>query len=76
MQEFDWNTLKVLRAVERTGTLSGAAVQLGMDETTVSRRLKALQRAVELPLFSRDQGRYRPTDVAAPIFALAERFEL
>lgn len=75
MQETDWNALKALLALGRSGTLTAAAAHLGVDETTVSRRVKALQQAVGLPLFARVDGRYQPTDVAAPVFAMAERFE-
>jgi DNA-binding transcriptional LysR family regulator len=45
MRHENWNDLRFLLAVKRAGTLSGAARQLLVDDTTVSRRLSALQSA-------------------------------
>jgi len=43
MQQSNWNDLRYLLAVKRGQTLTGAARQLKVDDTTVSRRLAALQ---------------------------------
>ncbi|MGB5838199.1 MAG: LysR family transcriptional regulator [Albidovulum sp.] len=42
MQIMDWDHLRVLLAVSRSGSFTGAARQLGVDDTTVSRRMRAL----------------------------------
>jgi DNA-binding transcriptional LysR family regulator len=38
MQDFDWNDLRYVLALARTGRLVRAARQLQVDETTVARR--------------------------------------
>jgi DNA-binding transcriptional LysR family regulator len=43
MQPRNWNDLRFLLAVKRGGTLRAAARRLQVDDTTVSRRLAALQ---------------------------------
>ena len=42
----DWNDLKYLHALKRAGTLAGAARELGVDHSTVSRRLSALEEGI------------------------------
>ena len=49
----DWNDLRYFLAISRTGTLVGAARELGVEHTTVSRRLAALERALDTRLFIR-----------------------
>lgn len=49
----DWNDLRYFLAVSRAGTLVGAARELGVEHTTVSRRLAALERALDTRLFIR-----------------------
>ena len=71
----EWNDLELALALARCGTLSSGARRLGVDQTTVSRRLKALERALGIGLFQRDAGRLVPTDAGAAILARAERVE-
>lgn len=75
MQDFDWNSLKLILVVRQAGSFSGAARLLGIDETTVSRRVRALERQFGLPLFQREVTEYRATDAALPFFAFAEKME-
>jgi len=76
MQDYDWNDLKVLLALHRHGTLAEAARQLRVNETTVARRLKRLEGALQLTLFRKTEvGRYVFTDAAEGILAHAERVE-
>src|SRR5205807_6623581 len=49
----DWNDLKFLLALKRAGTLAGAARALGVDHSTVSRRLAALEDAIGNQLLRR-----------------------
>ncbi len=49
----DWNDLKYLLALKRAGTLAGAARELGVDHSTVSRRLTALEEAIGSKLLRR-----------------------
>ena len=53
MQPKNWNDLRVLLALKRGRTLAGAARLLGIDDTTVSRRLSALQSDVGVTLYQR-----------------------
>ena len=48
---FDWNDLKTFLAVARSGSTLGAAKALGINQTTVARRIEALESAVGLKLF-------------------------
>jgi DNA-binding transcriptional LysR family regulator len=53
MQRPNWNDLRYLLAVRRGQTLAAAARLLGVDDTTVSRRLAALQAALRTQLVRR-----------------------
>lgn len=53
MQTTDWNDLRFLLAVQRGRTLTEAARRLGVDLTTVSRRLTRLQESLGQPLVER-----------------------
>lgn len=53
MQNLNWNDLRYLLAVKRAGSLSAAALLMGVDDTTVSRRLGALRRVLGEDLFFR-----------------------
>ena len=71
----NWDDLRVVLAVARGETLSAAAKRLGVDQTTVTRRLAAVERAIGMPLFHRIERRLRPTAVGADAVAHAERVE-
>ncbi len=49
----DWSDLRFLLELARTGTLSAAGRKLGVDNTTVGRRLSALERDLSTKLFAR-----------------------
>jgi DNA-binding transcriptional LysR family regulator len=53
VQPTNWNDLRYLLAVKRGRTLTAAARQLRVDSTTVSRRLTALQAALNTQLVQR-----------------------
>lgn len=57
----NWDDLRIVLAVARAGRLDGAAAALGVDPSTVFRRLKACEARMEAPLFDRRGGSYRPT---------------
>lgn len=61
----DWDDLKVLLAVARTGSLSLAAEVLGVDQSTCSRRLSALEAAFGKPLFLRTKSGLTATEAGA-----------
>ncbi len=66
MQTLNWNDFRYLLAVKRAGSLSAAARLIGVDDTTVSRRLGALRRALGEDLFVRQSdGALVLTDLGA-----------
>lgn len=51
MQSFAWNDLQDFLAVARAGQLARAAAQLGVDPTTIGRRLRRLEHRLGQTLF-------------------------
>ena len=70
----DWNDLKLFLAVARTGSIRAAAIEQGVNQSTVNRRMDVLEHDLNLVLFDRstrgfaltEQGR-AIADVAAPM---------
>ena len=54
----DWDDLRVFQAVAEAGSLSGAAVALGVNHSTVFRRLNALEQDLGVRLFERERSGY------------------
>ena len=71
----DWNDLRYFVAVARCGSTLGAARALGVSQTTVARRLAALEAALELVLFERRQAGYALTPAGEALVAEAEAVE-
>lgn len=57
----EWDDFRCVLAVARTGSLSGAARELGIRHSTVFRRLNAIERRLGVTLFERTRGGYVPT---------------
>ncbi len=53
MSQFDWNDLQSFLAMARTGRLTVAARRMGVDHSTLSRRIGALEDAMQVKLFER-----------------------
>ena len=53
MQTMNWNDLRYILAVSRGRTLAAAARLLGVDDTTVARRLVAVQEMIGVRLYQR-----------------------
>jgi len=47
----DWDGLQVFLAVARSGRVSAAARRLGVEHTTVARRIAALEKTLGVSLF-------------------------
>lgn len=76
MQINNWNDLRYLLALKRCGTLSATAKTLGVDDTTVSRRLSAMQDTSGNQLFHRNpNGRLQLTECGDAIISHAENIE-
>lgn len=72
---FDWNDLRYFLELARRGTLSAASLRLGVDHTTVARRIAALEEQLQLRLFDRSNRLYKLTDDGRRLFAHAEAME-
>lgn len=59
---FDWNAIPLILALARTGNKSAAARAMGVDGSTVGRRIAAAERALKVRLFTRDTTTWRLTD--------------
>ena len=75
MQAMDWDDLHYVLAAARAGTLAAAARRLGVDQTTVARRLAAAQSGIGARLFDRRDGLLQPTAAGIAAIAHAERVE-
>ncbi len=71
----EWSDLRVLLEVARAGTLSAAARKLGVDSTTVGRRLAALERALGARLVTRTPDGLVLTQAGAAIRDAGEEME-
>jgi DNA-binding transcriptional LysR family regulator len=72
---FDWNDLKHLLAVARHGSTLAAGRALGVDQSTVQRRLAELERRIGHALVRRQPTGYRLTDFGQAVLPYAERVE-
>lgn len=54
----EWSDLQLLYSIERAGTLSAAARQLGVDQSTVTRRLAAIHEQLGERVLVRRGGQY------------------
>lgn len=72
---FDWDDLRVFLAVARARRVGPAARVLGMDATTVGRRLTRLSRVLNGPLFEGIGGERRLTAQGESLFTHAEAAE-
>lgn len=68
---FDWDDLKVVLAVSRTGSMARAATGLKLDQSTVSRKLSGLEAAFGAALFKRSKKGLQPTELGSRILPLA-----
>ena len=75
MAEPDWNDLRVLLAVGRTGKLSAAAIKLRADHATVSRRISALENALQVKLLERRSTGVTLTEQGQKLMQAAEAME-
>jgi len=72
---FDWNDLKCFLAVARHGSTIAAGKALKTSQSTVQRRLAALERRLGRKLVAREAAGYRLTDDGRRLLPYAERVE-
>lgn len=66
----DWNDVRLIIACAEHGSFAAAATALGLDQTTVSRRVGNMEAAIGRPLFTRRRSGASPTPAGE---ALLER---
>src|ERR1700722_1031905 len=71
----DWEDIRHFLAVAQSGTLSGAARSLKVDHATVSRRLAALEAALDVRLVDRLPRSCRLTVIGKQVFERALEME-
>src|SRR6185436_2493257 len=72
---FDWNDLKAFLAVARGGSTLAASKALGVNQTTVARRIESLEHDLGFKLFERGQTGSRLTESGQGLIAEAENVE-
>jgi DNA-binding transcriptional LysR family regulator len=70
-----WDDVRIFLAAQRHGSLGAASARLGLDTSTVSRRLAALEDALGTRLFERRREGLVPTRAAELVLAAAEAME-
>lgn len=71
----DWDDIRFFLAVARCGNVTSAAKVLGVNHSTVSRRIHALEERHSVRLFERIPSGYKMTDAAADIYDIAIELE-
>ena len=72
----DWNDLRYFLAAARGGSTLSAARSLRVSQTTVARRIAALEQALQLTLFERRQAGYALTPAGKELLSRAEQVEV
>ncbi len=71
----NWDDYRYFLAVARSGRLSAAGQQLGVDHATVGRRVRALEANLDTKLFDRSPQGYSITDAGQRLVSVAESME-
>ena len=72
----NWDDLRYFLAISRLGSLSAAAAALAVDQSTVFRRLRALETDLDTQLFDRRQhGKYELTAAGENLLRRADEIE-
>ncbi len=72
-RSLDWNDVRYFLAVANSRRIAKAAKILGVDATTVGRRIASLESRLESELFTRTPGGWVLTPAGARVLAAAER---
>lgn len=71
----DWNDLRYFLAVARDGSTLAAGRRLRVSQTTVARRIAALENALGYPVFEKRQAGYALTPLGVDLLRHAEQVE-
>ncbi|WP_367068713.1 LysR family transcriptional regulator [Oryzisolibacter sp. LB2S] len=71
----DWDNLRYFLELARVGTLAAAARRMGVEHTTVARRIQALEKQMGAPLFARDAAGHRLSEAGRQLLPAVEAME-
>ena len=71
----NWDDIKYFLQVAKSGNVTSASTVLGVNHSTVSRRIKALEKQYGTRLFERVPSGYELTDAGSAIIEMAEMME-
>ncbi|MBN9889105.1 LysR family transcriptional regulator [Salipiger abyssi] len=71
----NWDDLRFLVALSKTGTMTAAAKILGTNTATVSRRIDRLSETLGMPAFIKTGDGWRPSEAVSPLIQLAQNFD-
>jgi DNA-binding transcriptional LysR family regulator len=71
----DWNDLRYFLAVAREGSTLAAGRALRVSQTTVARRIAAIEEAIGFPVFDKRQAGYALTSAGQELLGRAEQVE-
>jgi molybdate transport repressor ModE-like protein len=71
-----WDDLRIVKAIGETGSLAAAAASIGINHSTVFRRLGQIEALLEVTLFERRRTGYVATPTGAEVIGLAQRLEV
>lgn len=73
--QFEWSALQSFLVVARCGRLTIAAQQLGIDHSTLSRRMTSLEKSLQVQLFDRRPSGYTLTPQGERLLESAQSME-
>ena len=71
--KLSWDEFRLVKAIADSRSLAGAAELLGLNHSTVFRRLSALETTIGVRLFERSRSGYQPTAAGDEMIALATK---
>lgn len=73
MDDLDWDDLRLFAVLARAGSVRRAGDELGIHASTVTRRLDAFERSLDVRLFNRTPAGLRITEAGSDALARVER---
>jgi len=74
-KDIDWNDLRYVLVLAQHQTMVAAADALRVHQTTISRRILALEQRLQIRLFDRIDGRFSPTSRGMIVVRRAQEME-
>ena len=71
----NWDDLRFLVALSKTGTMTAAAKHLGTNTATVSRRIERLSEQLGTPAFVKTSDGWKPSDAVLKLIEVSQAFD-